>query len=186
MNWTTVYIGCIGCGILWTNRLKFAGMINSYCHKINDWYIHNPYTVNKFSNLNSEIIPNAVSNLLMYTYSFRNSKYIILSDPEKFIGIPYSVDDIDKKQCNDSISILTNSPSDIISSEIELSDGTKIDSIEYVKMLSGPLGDFYKDTYCQLTPDNLKEYLKYVFNTDNIISINYMLCDGNEYNLLNM
>tara|TARA_Y100000389_G_scaffold24043_1_gene20707 strand:+ start:356 stop:925 length:570 start_codon:yes stop_codon:yes gene_type:complete len=179
-------IVCLGCGLLWTNRVKYAVLANAYYVKLNDWYIHNPYTVNKFSNKSSEILTNKSSDkLLLYTYTFRNNPYIILSDPITFKGVPYTVPYIDTQQSNTAISMLTNTPNDIISSELVLRDSTEIDYIDCIKMLAGPLGNFYKDTECELTSANLSIYLKIIFNEYDIVKVQYMLCNGEEYDLLN-
>tara|TARA_B110000858_G_scaffold198150_1_gene262850 strand:+ start:11546 stop:12112 length:567 start_codon:yes stop_codon:yes gene_type:complete len=178
-------IVCVGCGFLWTNRIKYAVLANAYYLKVNDWYIHNPYTMNKFSTISSETLTNKSSDkLLLYTYTFRNNQYIILSDTCSFEGVPYTVSYIDDKQSNNAISMLTNSPNDIISSELILRDGTVIDYIDCIKILSGPLGDFYKDTNCELTGTNLAIYLKIILNKYDIVKVTYMLCDGSEYDLL--
>ena len=184
MNWEMFSIGCVGCGLLWVNRYKVACIANSYYCKINDWYMHNPYTVNRFKNMSCVSISHETTDMILYTYSFRNTTYVILSNSEDFNGVPYEISEIDSIQSNTEISMLTNSPNDIICSEIELSDGKKIDGIEYAKMLSGPLGNFYKNTYCEVTNRTVRAYLKYVLNQDDIKSMTYMLCNGEEYDLL--
>jgi hypothetical protein len=179
-------IVCLGCGFLWSNRIKYAGVANAYYLKLNDLYIHNPYTVNKFTTISSKTLTDkSTDKLIVYTYTFRNNQYIILSDPRTFKGVPYTVSYIDTQQSNKAISMLTNTPNDIISSELILRDNTEIDYIDCIKMLAGPLGNFYKDTDCELTSSNLSIYLRIIFNEYDIVKVMYMLCNGDEYDLLN-
>jgi hypothetical protein len=127
----------------------------------------NDYKLNSINSLEYD-------DFYLIKYKYTNGKEYILFSNKKLVKAPYEENYIIEIKNSNKI---VKSDEDIIMCEFEYNNGDRVDGLDIIKLLSGPIGDFYKEI--EYNVFNLERFKK-VFNLENLKSIEIMDSNGDK------
>ena len=175
-----IFFTAIGLWYIYNNYMKILYFLNKLYVIYTDF--RQKHITNRYNFVEKIYIPD--SDCCVYSYSINNKIYKIVTTDHSLNKEPYDSESIKSK--SNKIEINLQSDDKIILAELIDKEGNIITCTDDIKSISGPLGNFYKDTTNELKLKYLNLYLKYTYKNFTYDKLTIMYSDGNEQNLLTL